>query len=636
MKTPISWLKEYVDIKLPLKDLMWRMTEVGMTTESYEEIKDDYILDVEVTPNRPDWMSIIGIARELSAIQSVPLKYPEISDLPSKKADLPFKINNDFKLCPRHTAITIKGVSQKPSPDWLQEKLIKVGLRPINNLVDITNFVMFELGNPIHVFDYDKLINGEMTIMKSKGGERFISVDEKAYTLPKDAIIFKSGGEVIDLCGIKGGLNSGITAETKNILIHVVVYNGQLIRRTSQILSLWSEASRIFERGVNAGGTIDSLKRTAELMLDLAGGTVASKMIDIKTEDFKPWKLELRLDRLAFMLGIDIPDKKVMEILNSLNLSPEFYPYRTEGQNQKNSDRKIRCTIPTYRGDLKIEEDLIEEVARLYGYNNFPKTLPAGQIPTQTIPYFKNYDFDKKLKNILTSAGFSEIQTYSLISEKDLLSIGIDSEQVLRIDNPVSREYEYLRPTLKQNLIKGLQQNKPFYNEINLFEIGKIYLGNSLASYQEEYQVAGITNEKSFYEVKGILEKIFSEFRVNADPVDFIEQTENGYYFAFPYKLIYEQPLTFKPFIPLPKFPSLIEDMAFIIPEDTLVGEIITVIKKQSILVKDVQLFDKYQNVRTFRITYQDPGRNLTSSDIEPIREKIIKTLKVKNIRPKL
>jgi phenylalanyl-tRNA synthetase beta chain len=623
MLAPLSWLKKYVDIKLPLKDLMWRMTEVGLTTEKSEKVGDDYILDVEVTPNRPDWMSIIGIAREISAIENTRITLPEIPEPPAPKAQLSIKIHNNFELCPRYTAVTIKNVTQKPSPAWMQEYLTKVGLRPINNLVDITNFVMFETGNPIHVFDYDKLVKGEMTIMKSAGGEKFISVDEKAYSLPDNAIIFKSGDTVVDLCGIKGGANSGVTESTKNILILVAVYNGKLIRRTSQRLGLWSEASRIFERGANNGGTLDTLKRTVDLVLEFAGGTVASKIVDIKKEDFNPWKLTLRLSRLEYVLGIKIPDREVLNILDRLNLSPVL------------ENTAIECTIPTYRGDLKIEEDLIEEVARLYGYNNFPKTLPIGEVPVQIIPYYKDYAADLKLKNLLTGGGFSEVQTYSLVSEKDLELAGISTEDVLRVDNPVSREFEYLRPTLKPNLIKAFNQNKPFYAEVNLFETGKVYLGKNVKEAKEEYHVAGITNKKNYFEVKGLLERIFSAFQVEGKPADYIEQLPDGVYFSFPYTLLSERQNAYKTFIPLPKYPSLVEDMAFVIPDDIRLGDVIAQIRKQSNLIKDVQLLDKYQDTRTFRIVYQSFDKNLTADDVSPARTKITHALKEKGIRLK-
>ncbi len=623
MKTPLSWLKEYVDINFPLKELMWKMTEVGLTTESYEKIDSEIVLDAEVTPNRPDWMSIIGIAREIAAIQSTTLKLPKLTNPPLPKSSLPLNIKNDFTLCPRYSAIIVKGVSQKPSPEWMQKRLLSVGLRPINNLVDITNYVMFETGNPIHVFDYDRLNNAQMAIMKSKGGESFVSVDEKYYSLPENAIIFKSGNEVIDLCGIKGGANSGISSSTTNILILVAVYNGQLIRRTSQRLGLWSEASRIFERGANSGGTLDTLKRACNLIQELGGGETASIIMDSKNNEFNPWKLSLSQNRLEKILGINIPEKEVLAILRRLILEPTI----------KNG--VITCTIPTYRGDLKIEEDLIEEVARLYGYNNFPLTLPRGDIPTMTIPYYKDYNIDHKIKHTLTAAGYSEIQTYSLISERDIRDIGFDTEAVLRVDNPISREFEYLRPNLKPNLLKAMLQNKPYYQEVNLFEIGKVYKGITPKDAREEYEVAGISNIRNYFEVKGIIARLFIDFQITEAPEKFLEWNDEYVYFSFPYSLITNKKSGFKSFISLPKYPSIIEDMTFVFTDDTTVGEIIELIKKQSHLIKKIDLLVKYKNTRTFRITYQHIDRNLTTIDIAPIREKIINTLKIKNLQLK-
>jgi len=623
MKTPLSWLEDFVKINLPLPQLMWKMTEAGLTTESYEKIDDEIVLDCEVTPNRPDWMSIIGVAREIAAIQNTPLTLPKLNDPSEPTKKLPLKINNDFQLCSRYSALIIKNVRQEPSPEWMQLRLKSVGLRPINNLVDITNYVMFETGNPIHVFDYDKLHNAEMTLMKSVGGENFESVDRKTYSLPENAIIFKNGDKVIDLCGIKGGLNSGITQDTTTILILVAVYNGKLIRRTSQRLSLWSEASRIFERGANSGGTLDTLKRTSNLIQELAGGDVASKIIDAKKESFEPRKLNLSLKRLDNILGINIPAKEVHSILKRLLLNPVL------------KSELVECTIPTYRGDLKIEEDLIEEVARIYGYNNFPKSLPTGDIPTISIPYFKDYRLDLKIKNLLTASSYSEIQTYSLISEDDLNTINYNISEVLRVDNPVSREFEYLRPNLKINLMKAMKLNNPNFENINIFEIGKVYLGKSLKNAKELYEVAGLSNNKSYFEVKGLIERIFSDFHITESIDKYIEWNENFIYFSFPFDLLMTDKIQYRQYIPMPKYPPIIEDMAFIIPESAKVNEIIDLIKKQSLIIASVELYDKFQRTKTFRITYLNFDRNLTSSDVAPVREKITKALLKKNVKLK-
>jgi phenylalanyl-tRNA synthetase beta chain len=374
------------------------------------------------------------------------------------------------------------------SPEWLKKRLESVGHKPINNIVDITNFVMLELGNPIHSFDYHKIIGNEIWVKQAKGGEKFESVDEINYHLPKDAIVYEDIEKIFDLVGIKGGKNSGTYSDTTAVFIVVEVDDPVLIRKASQKLALRSEASSIFERAVNKGGTIDALKRTVDLILKTAGGELASPLIDLKENNFNPWKLDLRLERLEFVLGITIPKEKIVEILDHLNLSP----------NLNNKKNLIACTIPTYRNDLQIEEDLIEEVARLYGYNNFPKTLPTGQQPTTTIPHFIDYLEFAKAKEILTASGFSEVYTYSLLGESDLNSTNVDPENIIRIDNPISREFEYLRPNLNINLIKAFYQNLPNFSEVSLFELGKVYSGKTLEHAKEHYQLAGITNQKNY------------------------------------------------------------------------------------------------------------------------------------------
>lgn len=619
MKAPLSWLKNYVDITLPTRELGEKLTEVGLGTERIIEEKGDTVLELEITPNRPDLLSILGIAREIAAVEQKKIKYPETkTDLTKIKPieKLPLKIKTDPAINPRFSGIIIDKIKVQESPNWLKKYLELMGQRSISNIVDITNFVMLELGNPLHAFDYDKIAGHIMTVDLAKEGEKFTSVDGISYHLPKGTVIIRDSEKIIDLCGLKGGSNSGTYDETKTIFLRVPVENPVLIRRTSQFLGLRSEASSIFERGVNAGGTIDALNRAVDLILEYAGGEIASELYDLKAESFTPWKLKLRLERLSFILGITIDTQTVLKILDSLYLSPKL-----EGKG-------ITVIVPTYRNDLKIEEDLIEEVARIYGYNNFPKTLPIGEIPTQTIPYFKDYEIERKLKCILTGAGFSEVYTYSLISESGLNSIEIDTENVLRVDNPVSKEFEYLRPTLKANLISALNENKPFFNNINLFETGKIFSGNNIKDMKEEYVISGISNNKSYFEIKGLLERIFYDFQVNANPTDFIEVINEGIYFSFPFNIITEKAKSYRKFVPLPKYPPVIEDMAFIVPEDVQVGDIIKTIQKQSTLIKDVQLHDKYQNARTFRIFYQSPEKNLTTNEIKSTREKIINTLK--------
>jgi len=623
MLAPLSWLKEYVDITLTTKELGEKLTEVGLGCEKIIKTSDDTIFELEMTPNRPDCLSIIGIAREIAAIENKKIKFPKLGHLSKPKKILPLTIKTDSKINPRFTGIIITGIKVGESPKWLKDRLEEMNQRSINNIVDITNYVMLELGNPIHAFDYDKITGHVMVVSQAKGGEKFESVDGIIYYLPKNAVTISDKEKIIDLCGIKGGKNSGTFETTKNIFIRIPVEIPNLTRRTSQALSLRSEASSIFERGVNTGGTIDALKRITDLVLELAGGEIASELYDIKNEDFKPWKLELRKNRLTKILGVEISDKKILEILEALNLSPTL------------KKGIFETIVPTYRNDLKIEEDLIEEVARIYGYNKFPKTMPEGIIPSVQIPYFKDYKLDEKVKNILKADGFSEIYTYSLIGEKDLPE-GMNSQNLLRVDNPISRDFEYLRPTLKINLLKALSQNKSNFEKINLFELGKVYLGKNLNEAKETYFLSGITNNKNFFEIKGLLEKIFEDLGINENPTKYIEILDEGIFFELDYLQILKNRNSNKAFRPLPKYPPIVEDISIVADKNIKTSDLVAEIKNQSPLIVNVTLLDQFENSRTFHIIYQHQDRNLIMDDVEKIRKKILINLKKKfNVRLK-
>ena len=619
MLSPLSWLKDYTDIKLSPKALGDKLTQVGLSTEKIITKGNDTIFELEITPNRPDLLSIIGVAREVAAIEKTKIKYPKLKTTlkPTTKI-LPLEIKTDPKINPRFTGIIISGITVKESPPWLKQRLEDVGQRSINNIVDITNFVMLELGNPIHAFDYDKIEGQTMKVHLALGGETFKSVDGISYNLPKGAVVISDKDKIIDLCGIKGGYNSGTFEDTKTIFIRVPVEVPNLIRRTSLTLGLRSEASSIFERGVNAGGTVDALKRTVDLILELAGGKIASELYDLKADKFESWKLKLRIEKLNKILGYKISLKQVLQILDNLNLSPKLL---------KN---EVECTIPTYRNDLKIEEDLIEEVARLYGYNEFPKTLPVGEIPTRIVPYFKNYKIDEAAKQLLKAGGFSEVYTYSLISEKDLIDNELNPENTLRVDNPVSIEFEYLRPSLKPNLVKAVKENRSYFKDINLFELGKVYKGPSLEKANEKYYLSGISTQKNFPEVKGILERLAKELGIKEDMGQYIDVVNEGIFFEIDFSQILEKINLTKKFKPLPKYPPIVEDLSIVLNLNIKTGEVIDEIKRQDLLIVRVSLIDEFNDSKAFRIVYQSDERNLKNKEVSKIREKIISSLKEK------
>lgn len=656
MLAPLSWLSDFVEIKLPVSSLSWKLTEVGLNVEQILKERGEQVFDIETTPNRPDWLSIIGIAREIAAVQNVKVKVPKFKAIPSKSVDLPIEVKTDPKLSPRYAGITIANVKVSESPSWLKKRLELVGLRPINNLVDITNYVMFELGVPIHVFDYDKFQTQSLTMTQAKGGEKFESVDELSYELPKGAIIIKDKDRVIDLCGVKGGANTGIQEDTKNIFIHVPIYNPILIRQTTKALGLTSEAAYIYERGANAGGVIETLSRVVELTLDLAGGKIASEVLDQKEQEFFAQAINLSHSHLEKVLGINLTEEKVKSLLERLGLETKI---------NKGEELSYQVIIPTYRGDLKIEEDLMEEVARVFGYNNFPRTIPQGIVATDPVSYQKDFSLQEKARQILYASGFSEIKTFSLISEEELDLLG--ESATLSVANPVSREYVFLRPSLLSGIFSALKLNLPIAENVSIFELEKAYKGN-LAKPHENYNLAMGSSTPSFRELKGVVELLAEQLGVKlyfesikgnppwhpSKTAEIVAKRKNktlGFIGEIHPKTLpslgIKKPVIIleinfdllesvaqpeKVYKPIPKYPAQIEDLSLTLPLRTPVGEVVEAIKNADKQIYSIELIDVYENTYTFRIEYLNPTKTLTDREVEKVRQKILARLQ-KNLK---
>ncbi|MCL5675768.1 MAG: phenylalanine--tRNA ligase subunit beta [Patescibacteria group bacterium] len=682
MLAPVSWLKEYVDIKMPIKELAWRLTELGLGVESIKKVDGEEVLELEITPNRPDLLSIVGIAREIAAIEDTKIKLPAVK-LPPPVKKLPLKINNDFKLFSRYTGVIIDSITIKPSPDWLQKRLILMGLRPINNVVDITNYVMWETGIPLHAFDYNEIKGREINVLQAVGQEEFTSVDELSYKLPKGAIIIRDSQRLIDLCGIKGGFNSGIRSTTKTVYLQVTADNPLLIRRASHALALRSDASTIFERGVDPGSLHIALNRAGQLILEISGGEVASDIIDISQKEFKSWTLNLRLSRLKQVTGMNLSTNTVVKILDNLNLNPvchaEFYLRSKQAllisasinnnkilkQVQDDTFEVVTCTIPTYRGDLKIEEDLIEEVARVYGYNNYPQTIPTGAVPASKVAYYKDYSLEEKIKNLLNASGFNEIYTYSLLSKDKLEKLGLPIEKTLKVTNPVNEDYEYLRPTIIGNMLEAIKMNLDNFDSVKLFELGRIYQGRPPQT-KEPVHAAIAQTGKNWEELKGTIENLLDRLGVlnysfepvinsyrlylktattsrivcNDADLGFMGEVQDSVCQKFGIsqrvwvcgldidalgKL--SSNIKYKP---VPLYPSLVQDLALIVKPQTYVGQLIDSIKQVDKLISEVSLLDSYQSTRTIRVVYQSDSKTLTEKEVKPIREKLLSMVQEK------
>lgn len=652
MLIPISWLKKYTPVTLKLPELMWKMTEIGITTESYKKVNGDIVLDSEVTPNRPDWLSILGIAREVAVLHNTHAKLPKFLDIPRPTGNLPISIKIEKGLSGRYVGIAIEEINVKNSPKWMQERLKLVGLRPINNLVDITNYVMLELGVPIHVFDYDKFLSHKLSMKLSKGGEKFTSVDGLSYTLGENCVIIEDVDRVIDLCGIKGGSNTGITSSTTNIFIHVPIYDPVLIRKTSQKLKLSSDASYIYERGADAGNALNSLKRAVEFTLKLASGKVASDVIDSKNQSkYEPKKLKVSISRINHLLGIVIDDNKIMKYFKQLNLSPKL------------ADGVVTCQIPSYRNDLNIEEDLIEEVARVYGYNNFPKTLPMGTVATDKVPYYYDRSFEVFLKNLMMAEGFCETNTLALTSEETIMRSQLNLDNHIRIANPVSLEYEYMRTSLIPRLLEAVKMNSD-EEDLKLFEYNKVYFG-PLDKSHEPHMLSAIIKGEKYARIKGVVDVLIEKLNIksfilkptaakkglwhpkrsgvveiNKDILGTVGELSPLVLQKFDIK---EKLFAFEldvdtlakhsklsTFHKLLKYPAQIEDISLVIPKGVGIGNLISSIKSLSSLINNVELVNTYKDSYTFRVWYQSPRKTMNDKEVEKIRIKLLKEVKKK------
>lgn len=654
MLVPINWLKEFVDFSLKPEELGQVLTDIGLALEGIQEVQGEPVLEFEVTPNRPDCLSILGIARETAVIAKKPLRVPTSKPLRGE-GKTPIRFTHYPAACPRYSAVTIRNVTVKDSPFWLQKRLLQMGMRPINNLVDISNYIMFEWGNPNHIFDLDKIAGGVMTMTKTKGGETITTVDELSYTLPKDTIVIKDAQKIIDLCGIKGGFNTAISSETTNIFIHVPVYTPVWIRRTSQALGLSSEASYIYERGANISNTLKTLERVVQLVSELAGGEVEGKVIDEGQTKVPRRRISVRSSQIESLLGLKITKAKILTILTALDLKPNF------------KGNLLVCQVPGFRQDLAGAVDLIEELARHYGYNRLPNRLPVGDFPTKPLPYAWNFRAEREIKNILASGGFTEVRSYSLAGPQEIANLNQSPAVFLRVANPVSRDYQYLRQSLLPGLLAAIQANLPQTDQINLFEIGRVFRGSHPGQTKEKPTLAAISLGSSYVHLKGLIEYLAERFNFQ---VKFLPQKNPGLFFHpsrtasiysqgqelgkvgeihpqilltmglsgrvfcleldydFLVKLAEQRVVKLK--LP-PAYPQLTEDLTAVFPQKTtLLGEVIREIKKTSRLITNVAVIDQYQEAITLRLTFQSHQRTLSSKDVAKIRVKIINLLEDK------
>lgn len=486
----------------------------GPTVETIKKKDNDYIYDVEITSNRIDSASVYGIAQEASAIlpqfnrkavcKLNPLKdltFKTIKKQPSVSKNLSFKI--DKKLCPRFTAVVLSDVSLTPSPTYIQKRLKASGINTINSVVDISNYLMISLGQPVHMFDYDAIAGGRMVLRSAKKGERLKILDGTEVLLETgDIIIEDATGNVIDLCGIMGGLDSSISENTKTIVFTVQSYDKRAIRSTTMRTGIRTSAATYFEKGLDPNRVEPTVVAGLKLLLELTGGKVDSPIYDIYPSKVNEKEVCIKQVDIDSIIGIHIAPKTIVRILTSLGF----------GVKQKKDSYLI--TIPTYRiEDIDSKEDIVEEVARVYGYFNLPNNLSPMVHVLQPKEVETQFILQSKIKNFLKHVGFHESMNYSMIS-KDLIDhFDLDSNSMLRLSDTISTEIEYLRTSLIPSLSSACKQNEGFKAKLNLFELANIYLPQKNALPKELLTVTIATNT-DFFALKGVVESLLDEIHV--------------------------------------------------------------------------------------------------------------------------
>lgn len=672
MKISYKWIKEYVDVNLPVEKLASMLTMSGSEVKNVESAGSDFIMDIEITPNRSDCLSYIGIAREVSALVGAKVKAPlSGSKVKQYSEKPPFKVELKAEdLCPRYTARLIKDVKIDESPSWLKEKIIAMGLRPVNNVVDITNFVLFEFGQPLHAFDYDKIKDNTVVVRRAEAGEKILSIDNVERTLEGGMLVIADSRDPIAIAGVMGGLNTEVGKDTKNILLESAYFDPVSIRRTSFKFALMSESSYRFERDVDKGSIIPASERAAFLIAEICGGTMEG-LVDKGMGPGRDRKVMLRIDRLNKILNLDLREEEIKRILSRLHLTPERTPKKGH----------IKVAVPSFRTDLKDEIDLIEEVARIYGYDGIDMTVPEI-IPN---PERKSLSWRarEKAAQVLTSAGLDEIVTYGLITREEVAGLFGDCETAIAIKNPLSAEQELMRPSLLSGMVKAVSYNiNRGITDLKFFEMGHIYRKDKNHGYNEGMSLCiAMTGLRSsdwqkqpsdvtFFDLKGIIEALCGELGCGDVVVsgkkypffdedlsldiynqgkcvgiagrftDKVKDAFNTNQEVFVAEIDFDELLTYvdldKSFKDIPKYPSMKRDISLIAGTDISFEQIRSLVKKTGgELVEKIELSDKYKGKQipdehyglTLRLEYRDMQKTLTSDEVDGLHASVREAL---------
>ncbi len=649
----------------------------------------DVVYDLEITPNRPDLNSVIGIAREIAAVTGNPLRIPgfTIQNSKLKTEDIICVRIEDSELCPRYTARVVKGVKIGASPDWLRSTLEKVGIRSISNVVDVTNYVMLEVGQPLHAFDYHLIANGKdckptIVVRRAAAGEKFKTLDKIERTLTSEMLLIADEQKGIALAGVMGGQNTEINDQTVDVLIESAYFSPTNIRRTSKQLGLRSESSYRFERGADVSICDWASQRAAQLILETAGGQLAEGVVDAYPQPAEHKTISLRPEKIQQLLGVQISRDQAEAMLNSLGLKTAArVPQPLDGPADAPLP-PLKFRIPTFRVDLKREVDLIEEITRLYGVDKIPATAPRDVIGSNA--YDAVNDQLAEARRILTGLGLNEAQGQTLISSAEC---GMRNAEAAALANPLSSDMDVLRPSLLPGLIHSLRHNVTRKNyDVGLFEVGRVFSLNNGATKEERRIGIALTGQRNpiFWngdgrdakfdvsDLKGFVEELLEQFGLRG--VTFTRQAESTKLFlesaaialggklplgelgrlspalakkydlrdaVFLAELNLDQLLArrniTRSFKPLPQFPSIRRDVAILVPGATTHEAVLQAVKQaKPANLETVELFDVFrgknvpegQKSLAYAFTYRSPEKTLTDAEVNTAHTKVVEAFK--------
>ncbi len=678
MKISTNWLKDFVELAPPVTRIAERLTLAGLEVKKCEALKTpaDTVFEIEITSNRPDWLSHYGVAREIAAVENLSLKVPvldtEKNRLPPKGWDIMIK---DIEGCPYYTGVLIEGITVHKTPDFIADRLLACGFRPINLIVDITNYVLLEIGQPLHAFDADLVRGQEIQIRKAKQGEKFLTISGAEITLKPDDLVIGDAERAVALAGVMGGKDSEISDRTRNVFLESAFFHPGRVRKTSRQHQLASDSSYRFERRVDPEGVDMGCRRALWLLQKygqprsisavIKGGE--KPQIEVKT-------IHLKTEEVKHVLGIEIKPSQIISILTRLGLDAKPH-----------SEGSLKVGLPSFRPDLTRPVDLVEEIARIYGYENIPETLPAqeplavGESPRLVL--------ERATRQLLSGSGLAETVTFSLISDEGL-DPEKDLKQAVQIVNPLHHGLHWMRPTLVTSLLGVIQKNvNAGADSIPLFEIANVYAMPDIHKHPVEERVCAIAlyGKKSpqtwldaarpvtLYDLKGSVESVLhasgcaevcvakssrsflipettEELRVWQTPVAFLGQVapaiahlwglkEPAYYaeISLDKLLAHAQPV--RSFVEWPRYPAIERDLSLVVKESVKSGELISEIRGMGQgLIRQVELFDLFRGKRVpegfknlaFRVIYQSAERTLVSEEVQTLHDKIAQTLVLK------